>query len=302
MGWLRLLLVASVAAAPAGPRLAYLYDLSTPTGPVRSSASGLWFDPAASELYVLGYGRAVVFNAQGMEVYAIEDAALGPVTGVVALPGGDLVVLSSGADGWALRRATFRGEPLGPITVTGLPAPFEVGFRPNRLELARDHLYVVDEASMKVAILEPRGAVVEVIDLAEEMGLADRRQGVGLGGVAVASDGTLYATLPPLFQVVIRSATGARRTFGQPGGAPGKFNVIAGIAVDAQGTIYVADSLKCAVIVFDRDLSFVGEFGYRGLEPGRLIAPSSVAVGADRLFVAQGGSRGVSVFGVRRMP
>ena len=50
-------------------------------------------------------------------------------------------------------------------------------------------------------------------------------------------------------------------------------------------------------LVFNKDLNFVTEFGYRGFGPGSLIVPSDVVAGPDgRIYVSQAGNRGVSVF------
>jgi DNA-binding beta-propeller fold protein YncE len=91
-------------------------------------------------------------------------------------------------------------------------------------------------------------------------------------------------------------------TFGQRGSAPGKFNVVGGIARDARGNFYVADMLKSAILVFDREYQFVKEFGYRGYGPGNLVAPASLAASEDKLFVAQVPRRGVSVFRIAEGP
>lgn len=50
-------------------------------------------------------------------------------------------------------------------------------------------------------------------------------------------------------------------SFGRSGSAAGRFGVIAGIAVDRQGRVIVADKLKSVVMVFDKDFTFLSEFG-----------------------------------------
>jgi hypothetical protein len=86
------------------------------------------------------------------------------------------------------------------------------------------------------------------------------------------------------------------QAFGARGSSPGKFNVVSGIAADDKGNIYLTDTLRCVVMVFDKELNFRKEFGFRGLEPGNLIAPMELAVNSDRVYVAQTRSRGVSVY------
>jgi hypothetical protein len=50
-------------------------------------------------------------------------------------------------------------------------------------------------------------------------------------------------------------------------------------------------------MVFDKDFNFLTEFGMRGARPENLIIPSGIAIDKeDRIYVAQGRRRGVSVF------
>jgi outer membrane protein assembly factor BamB len=86
------------------------------------------------------------------------------------------------------------------------------------------------------------------------------------------------------------------RMFGTRGSSPGKFNIVSGITADDQGNIFVTDTLRCVVIAFDKDFNFKTEFGYRGLDPGNLIAPMELVVNNDRVYVSQSRSRGVSVY------
>jgi DNA-binding beta-propeller fold protein YncE len=95
------------------------------------------------------------------------------------------------------------------------------------------------------------------------------------------------------------SQSGKVTSFGKPGGAPGMFNVVSGIAVDNDGRIFVTDKLKSVVMVFDRAFKFLTEFGYRGNAPGNLIGPASVALGNNgQVYVTQSLKVGVSVFSI----
>jgi hypothetical protein len=59
----------------------------------------------------------------------------------------------------------------------------------------------------------------------------------------------------------------------------------------------VADRLKSAVLIFDKNFKFVREFGYRGSKPDNLAGPRDLGLDAEgRLYVSQLASRGVSVF------
>ena len=51
------------------------------------------------------------------------------------------------------------------------------------------------------------------------------------------------------------------------------------------------------VLIFDRDLAFKAEFGYRGGHASNLIAPDDVASDANgNIYVSQAANLGVSVF------
>ena len=65
-----------------------------------------------------------------------------------------------------------------------------------------------------------------------------------------------------LFSAFRLSPGGEVAQFGRPGSGPGKFGVVAGIAADEAGYIYVADRLRSVVLVFDAspDTSRIGVF------------------------------------------
>jgi hypothetical protein len=288
-----------LAAGPAsagGFGLEYLHNLATPTGDIRSSGLRLSWDPAANELFAIGYGAVGVFNASGMEIYRFgDDAELGNVVGLAALENGDLLVLAY-RDGKAfLVLCDYRGEPLEEVKLSGLPPGFE-SFRPGAIAYVNGKIYLSDPAAMKVLLADAHGAYVASYDIAALLDLDQKRDQTGLSGFGVDKDGNILVTVAPEFKAAVVSLKGDVRFWGKAGGGPGRFNVIAGISADDAGRYYVVDSLKCAVIVFDKDLKFIGEYGYRGYGPGRLIAPNSVAVGNDRVFVAQNGKRGVTVY------
>lgn len=94
------------------------------------------------------------------------------------------------------------------------------------------------------------------------------------------------------------NTAGTLEIFGLAGSGPGKFGVVAGIAPENDGDfIYVADRLRSTVLVFDKALNFVSEFGFRGYGPGSLIVPDDIVLDNDgKIYVSQGGNRGVSVF------
>ena len=299
------LAIASLAVASparvAGLELRYLYDLATLTGQIRLNGLILSYDPAANELFATGSGTVRVFNATGVETYSFgtTDDEMGFVGAVAALEDGDLVLLTYRESQFSVVRANFRGEPQERINLTGVPPEFSGEFRPTAIAYANGKIYLADQPNMRVLLVDQRGTSLASYDLASMLDVADKRQDLGLSGFNVDKEGNLLFTIAPLFKAYVVSPGGEVRSFGTPGSAPGKFNIAAGIAADGAGHLFVVDALKCAVLAFDRDFKFLGEFGYRGRGPGRLISPRGVAVGNGKVFVSQNGGRGVTVYQLR---
>ena len=81
------------------------------------------------------------------------------------------------------------------------------------------------------------------------------------------------------------------RAFGGPGTGPGQFRAPSGIAVDARGRVWVADTGNDRVQAFTRDGALVRVLA------GRLKAPEGVAVdAAGHVYVADTGNRRVVQF------
>ena len=68
-----------------------------------------------------------------------------------------------------------------------------------------------------------------------------------------------------------------------PGTADGQLNQPAGVAVDAAGNVYVADTYNHRVQKFDRDGAPLDVWGGRGVDPGTFDYPQGIAIGGDGL-------------------
>jgi sugar lactone lactonase YvrE len=78
---------------------------------------------------------------------------------------------------------------------------------------------------------------------------------------------------------------------------PGDFAKPTGLAVDQEGTLYVADTLNNRIEVFDADGKFISTFGKAGDGPGYFARPKGVAVDSDgHIWVADGMQDRVQVF------
>jgi DNA-binding beta-propeller fold protein YncE len=277
----------------------FLYALSDTNGPIPANWVRLAHDPQAHELFVFdpAQGTVRVFNRAGMETYSFgDDEALGSISDIAVLEGGEVVLLSHVKGKPTLLRCNFRGEPLGTIEIRGAP-PELAGFVPDRVRYASGKLYLAASLAMQVVAITPDGAYAATYDATPALG-AKRKADAGFTGFGVDASGNVLFTVAPLFEAFVLSPDGTLRSFGVRGSSPGKFNVVGGIAADAGGNLYVTDVLRSVVMVFDPAFEFRGEFGYRGSEPGNLVAPRDLVVGDGQVFVTQAASRGVSVFRV----
>lgn len=290
-------LVGMSAPVAAQVRVTYLHRLSNFEGQVPYDWGQVFVDQARDETYVIYLNRIRVFNASGMETYRFgDDLDLGEIIDGAVDEAGDILLLSYRAGRPLVTRCNFRGVPVGPVEITGLPEG--VSFRPNRVVFRGGLLYFASLGAADVVVTDTTGAFREYIDLLGAMEVSDNRRGdVALFGFTVDEAGSIYVTVPVLFRVFKWSPDKTMTSFGRSGSAAGRFGVIAGIAVDRQGRVIVADKLKSVVMVFDKDFTFLSEFGYRGARPENLIVPDDLAIDArGQLFVTQARKRGVSVF------
>ena len=293
--------LAAPAMAHAQPiDASFLYKLSTTTGVIPSNGLYVNFDPQTKETLLFGDGRVRVFNRTGMEVFSFgDDPETGGIVAAAATEDGDFLLLSYFEDGPALVRANFRGELKQRFGITGLPPEIPQPFRPNGMGYARERIYVVDLGQMRLVVLDAEGKFVAYHDLAKLCEVQEKRADNGVKGYRVAPNGDFLFTVQPLFKAFVLSTDGTFQSFGTKGSAPGKFNIVSGIAVDEKGYYYVTDILKSAVLVFDKSFRWLKEFGYRGMKPGSLFAPVDVATGDGKVFVSQYARKGVSVFEVK---
>jgi DNA-binding beta-propeller fold protein YncE len=79
--------------------------------------------------------------------------------------------------------------------------------------------------------------------------------------------------------------------------APGDFARPAGVAVDHDGNLYVADTLNNRIEIFDGDGKFIKTFGKAGDGPGYFARPKGVAIDSDdHIWVTDGMQDRVQVF------
>lgn len=275
----------------------FLYTLSNFGGVLRYDYVRVNVDLDREETYVLFQNLIRVFNASGMEIFSFgDDLDLGQIVDAVVDQKGDVILLSYKDSKPLVTRCNFRGKPVGSIEIMNLPEG--VAFAPNRMIYRNRMLYFASLSGFKVYVTDTEGELKKYIDLTflleQEVGKKVEGEMIGF---SVDGEGNIFFTIPVFFKAYKLSPDGKIASFGRPGSAPGRFGIVAGIVADSHGNVIVVDKLKCTIMIFDKDFSFITEFGYRGLGSENLIVPDDIAIDKrDRIYVTQGRKRGVSVF------
>lgn len=303
-GYLLIVIACLLTLAPSGSSFAadykasFLYKLSDFSGFKPLNSARLSLDPVKQEIYVIGIGTVYIFNNSGMEIYRFEqDPTIGTYLDIFYTSDRKMVVLAANGPQFRLVICNFRGEPMGEIRLTGFPPEFE-NFFPNRVVARNGKLFLASYNSMRVAVTDENGVFLRGYDLIKTFELKEtQRVDTGLGGFTVDKDETMYCSVPALANVFVLRADGTTAVFGKRGSTNGRFGVNAGVAVDRDGNILVADKLRATVMVFDKNFTLLTEFGRRGFGPGDLIVPDSLLVDENnKAYVSNMRKRGVVVY------
>lgn len=150
-------------------------------------------------------------------------------------------------------------------------------------------VYVTDRPTGDIYIYDRDGAYLRRLTLAQPI------PGWQPVGIAFDTAGSLYVAdlsgPTPRIQVIDRQAN-VVRTFGEES----RLSFPNGMAVDANGYVYVADSNNGRLMVFDADGTLAAQVG-RGSGEGNLGLPRGVAVDAQgRVFVVDATGQGVFIY------
>ena len=290
------------ADAQTDVQTSFLYRLSNFSGPVPSNWATISFDEARDEIYITDSQSGIVriYNNQGMEVYHFgDDLNMGLVLASEVRNDGNILVLTRKGPWPTIVICNFRGEYLAELALQNFPDDFS-GFSPTGMHYRNGRLYLLDNNSLKLAVTDSNGFFLSGYDLGAMLDIdPQKRNTTQIGGFSVDRAGNIYFTVPVIFSAYRLSTDGKLDFFGKPGSAPGRFNIAGGIVADDQGYIYVADRLKSAVLIFDKNFKFLHEFGYRGRKSYNLISPNDLGLDTQgRLYVSQLASIGVSVFNI----
>jgi DNA-binding beta-propeller fold protein YncE len=295
------LLPAGLVSAGENISAPYLYNLSNFHGILPLSWVSISVDESRDEVYVLPGQGIKIFNDRGMEVYSFNEAEeIGGASGVAVDDKGNIIVISN--DQREIVRCNYRGERISKMELKNLPPEFS-GFFPGRVFFRKGAFYFEGSSSgsssIQVVVTDREGLYKDGYDIMALVNLDEKNsQDADIVGFNVDGEGNLLFTMPVMAKAYVVSPDKQVRSFGRRGSKPGTFGVPGGIASDASGSfILVADTLRCVVMVFNRDFVFQTEFGFRGFSPGNLVGPMQLAVDSkNRLYVTQLRDRGVSVY------
>ena len=142
-----------------------------------------------------------------------------------------------------------------------------------------DRLFVSDGKMHRVLIFNPKhemeGQITE--GLVDPVGLAIDSTNRLLYVVDTQQDQVVVYDADSL-KVLRRIGTGGKTHFLT---SPGDFGAPQGIALDADGNVYVTDTLNDRVEIFDADGNFISTFGKAGDGPGYFARPKGIAVDSD---------------------
>lgn len=158
-----------------------------------------------------------------------------------------------------------------------------------------DRLFVSDGKMHRVLVFNPKHEVESQITegLVDPVGLAIDTANRFLYVVDTQQDQVIVYDADSL-KLLRRIGTGGKNHYLT---SPGDFGAPQGVAVDAEGNVYVTDTLNNRVEIFDADGSFISLFGKAGDGPGTFSRPKGIAVDSDgHIWVADAMQDRLQVF------
>lgn len=232
-----------------------------------------------------------------MQVWVRRDLVGGPAT-----------------DGGTLLPPPQAGTPIRLAADLSFSAPGRLG-KPTGMAIdAQGRVYVIDTMSSQIVVFGPDGQVQRTIgSFGSENG-----QFYEPSSLAIDAQGNLYVTdtwnarvvkLDPQGNALMqwgigretfdggRRATSTGGTLDANAADPLGFYGPRGIAVDAQGRVYITDTGNNRVVVTDSAGSFLYQWGYAGSAPGAFNEPIGIGVDADgNVYVGDTWNQRIQVF------
>lgn len=245
-------------------------------------------------VYVTDASRAAVYVFDAvkgvLDVWERADEQgenfVSPV-GIAPGPGGTVFVAD--AELGFVAHFDAKGEPIGKLGAGILRRPTGLAW-----DAARQRLYVADTHAHDIKIFAANGTLLGSYgERGEALGELNFPTHLTLAG------GDLYVTDTMNNRIqVFDVATGrGKRAIGQRGLFVGNLVRPKGVAVDADGNVYVVESYYDHLLVFDRDGQFLMPIGGTGKETGSFYLPTGVWVDThNRVYVADMMNGRITVF------
>lgn len=162
-----------------------------------------------------------------------------------------------------------------------IPRPSDIS-----IDRAAGLVFVTDTANARVLVFDPDGALLRTIPSAGQRPLAaptgvtvDPVRGEVLvsdfeaaGNSFMKAGGVLIYDYEGIFRAMIRGDQAGGYDFARP----------QGLAVNSQGLVYLVDSFRGQVLIFDRNtLQGVATLGVSGMDPGELLLPLDIVIDDD---------------------
>jgi len=247
----------------------------------------------SGRILVTDRGSAAVFVFDEKEAtLQLFEQADGPrqfVSPVGIALGADGVVYVTDSELALVARLDRTGNSLGPIGKGHLTRPTGIAYDPSTRRI-----FVADTGDHQIKVFDDQGALLDV--------WGERGEGPGEFNFPTylsIRDDKLYVsdTLNARIQV-LTAATGKHlASVGKLGIYVGNLVRPKGVAVDAEGNVYVMESYYDHLLVYNRRGEFLMSIGGVGTEPGKFHLPTGVWVDKrNRVFVADTLNSRVSVF------
>jgi hypothetical protein len=228
---------------------------------------------------------------------------------------GDIVFMIQSYDSGKLiasyEVANFRGDPISRIVLTNLP-PHLADFQADRIFSRDGNLYLANLYDIRIVVVNEEGSYqrdYEIKPLVQKYVNEEREKtrskksreiedtDLEMGDFSVDHEGNIVFTVPVSGYAFKLTPDLRLFLISRRGSGAGKFGIPSSISVDSKGNYLVSDLLRHAVMIFDKDLNYIDEFGGRYKGDFSIIAPRNIIIDKnDRIYVSQTDGMGVSVF------
>lgn len=208
------------------------------------------------------------------------------------------VQLNSKGEIYALDSRQRRIVHLGPdgafkavLAPAGAPPPATIVAKSFAIDAA-DNLYVLDEFSARVLVLNAQGQFQRALPFPDDIGFASE--------LAVDTSGTVYL-VDSVKRRMFAAAKGAG-AFTQLGGdLTGSLATLPTYLTVSRGIIFVVESSGSGIVAFGRDGSFLSRQLAPGWDEGMLNHPSQICINdKDQVFIADRDNSRIQVFQLTR--